>query len=115
MEPAAVASLLADGKGLLDYEDQYYKDYASWRKDNKENPYPDFDFNIGWVEKNPTSKFVSEARKDIAALGERLPSKAEDYKHGQKYIIRQGNSFGPAFWDVSRKVFTTVKPAPVRQ
>jgi hypothetical protein len=115
MEPAAVASLLAEGKGLLDYEDKYYEDYASWRKDNKENAYPELDFGIGWVKANPTRNFVSEARKDIASLGERLPSKAADYKHGQKYIIRQGDSFGPAFWDVSRNVFTTVKPAPVRQ
>jgi hypothetical protein len=115
MEPSAVAELLAEGKGYMDYEDQYYRDYVTWRKENKENPYPDLEFNAPWVDKNPPKPFIEAARKDIAALGEKLPAKPEDYQHGKKYIIRQGDKFGPAFWDVSRNVFTTVKPAPLRQ
>ena len=113
MEPTAVASLLAEGKGMLNYEDQYYKDYSAWRRNNRNNPYPDQDFDISWRDQNATQRFIDEERKNVAALGEKLPRRVEDYKHGQKYIIRQGANFGPAFWDAQRKVFTSIKPAPL--
>lgn len=114
MEPGAVAALLAEGKGLLNYEDQFYKDYAAWRRNNRDNPYPDFDFNIGWVERNPTGRFIEDEKKNVAALGQRLPGRDPSaYTHGQKYIIRQGNAFGPAFWDAKRQGFSRTKPEPL--
>lgn len=114
MEPGAVASLLADGKGLLNYEDQYYKDYASWRKENPNDPYPDFNFNVGWVEKNPTQRYITEARKDIAALGEKLPREEAKLVHGQKYIIRNAEGgFTPRWWDAKTKTLELKKPAPL--
>nr|NDG61200.1 hypothetical protein [Betaproteobacteria bacterium] len=34
LEPGANMAIINQGLGLLDYEDQYYKDYFGWRKEN---------------------------------------------------------------------------------
>jgi hypothetical protein len=113
MEPDAVVSLLGDAKGMLNYEDAFYKDYAKWRKNNKQNPYPDFEFNIDWVEKNPTSKYVDAAKKDVAALGQKLPNDPSKTVHGQKYILTRPGAFGPHYWDAKKQQFFRSKPAPL--
>jgi hypothetical protein len=113
MEPDAVVSLLGDAKGMLNYEDAFYKDYAKWRRNNKQNPYPDFDFNIDWVENNPTSKYVEAAKKDVAALGQKLPNDPSKAVHGQKYILTRPGAFGPHYWDAKKQQFFRSKPAPL--
>lgn len=113
MEPEAVVSLLGDAKGMLNYEDKFYKDYAKWREANPQDPYPDFRFNIGWVENNPTSKYVEAAKKDVAALGQKLPTDPSKAVHGQKYILTRPGAFGPHYWDAQKQQFFRSKPAPL--
>ena len=71
LQPAANAALLGQAKGLIDYEDQHFKDYRSWRKANPEAFSVDEigDFETDWVQKNPLGKYAREAEMGVGARG----------------------------------------------
>jgi hypothetical protein len=99
LEPGANAALISQGLGLLDYEDQYHKDYFGWRKENRRNPYVD-EFANDWIAKNPPTKFVNAQNKQGTALGTGLPE-FKDLVDGQAYMIGKQ----PHTWNAAAKQF----------
>jgi hypothetical protein len=99
LEPAANTAILNQGLGLLDYEDQYHKDYFGWRKNNRGNPYPD-EFQNEWIAKNSPTKFVGAQNKQGTALGMGLPA-FKDLVDGQAYMIGKQ----PHTWNAATKQF----------
>jgi hypothetical protein len=71
LQPEANAALLGQAKGLIDYEDQHFKDYRNWRKNNPDayNVQDIGDFEVEWMDGNPLSKYVKEAEMGIGARG----------------------------------------------
>jgi hypothetical protein len=111
LEPEAVAFVLANMKGVLNYEDKNYKDYMAWRKENPRNAYPERDFTLSWHEKpeNNLTRFKEEAASNIAFLGQKLPSNPADLVHGQKYRTPKG----VGYYDATAKNFFRKQPAPL--
>ena len=91
LQPAANAALLGQAKGLIDYEDQHFKDYRNWRKNNPDayNIQDIGDFEIGWLDENPLGKYVKEAEMGVGARGAPLLPK-EKRQPGYTYT----NDFG---------------------
>lgn len=89
LQPTAAAAIIGQGLGLLNYEDQHTKDYFAW-KDKNPNSYSTADFEMGWVEKHPVSKFVDEATKGIGYKGQTIPPNPTDRVVGQVYQNAKG-------------------------
>lgn len=86
MQPGSNAAIIAQQKGLLNWEDAHYQAYSGWRN---ANPYATdaSAFEQGWAKQNPVGAYVSAARKDIAPLGQPLPSQGQ-LVDGQAYIVQ---------------------------
>jgi len=98
MEPQAVVGILGNMDGILNYEDAYYKDYMKWRKNNKNNAFPE-DFDIPWREKNRPRTFIEQAKKGIAAKGVPVPANPAERVDGQAYIAPASGK--KVYWDAS--------------
>jgi hypothetical protein len=86
MQPASNAAILAQQKGLLNWEDQHYQDYSAWRQ---ANPYATdaSGFETAWAKAHPVGAYVAAAKKDIAPLGAPLPAQGQ-LSDGQAYIVK---------------------------
>jgi hypothetical protein len=86
MQPASNAAILAQQKGLLNWEDQHYQDYSTWRQ---ANPYATdaLGFETAWAKAHPVGAYVAAAKKDIAPLGAPLPAQGQ-LSDGQAYIVK---------------------------
>jgi hypothetical protein len=86
MQPASNAAILAQQKGLLNWEDQHYQDYSTWRQ---ANPYATdaSSFETAWAKAHPVGAYVAAAKKDIAPLGAPLPAQGQ-LSDGQAYIVK---------------------------
>lgn len=103
LQPEANAALLGQAKGLIDYEDQHFKDYRNWRKSNPDayNVQDIGDFEIGWLDDNPLSKYVKEAEMSVGARGAPLPPK-EKRPLGYTHTNDQGvtGKWNGKSWDI---------------
>lgn len=86
MQPASNAAILAQQKGLLNWEDAYYNDRSQWRQ---ANPYATdaSTFETAWAKAHPASAYVDAAKKDISPLGVPLPPKGQ-LVGGQAYLVK---------------------------
>jgi len=86
MQPASNAAILAQQKGLLNWEDAHYNDYSQWRQ---ANPYATdaSTFETAWAKAHPVSTYVDAAKKDISPLGVPLPPKGQ-LVDGQAYLVK---------------------------
>jgi len=103
LQPGANAALIGQAKGLLDYEDQHYKDYRAWRRANpdKYSPSDLGDFETEWVEKNPLGRYAREAEMRVGARGAPLLP-AEKREKGYTYTNDQGvtGRWNGTSWDI---------------
>jgi hypothetical protein len=90
MQPGSNAAILAQQKGLLDWEDARAHAYFEERRANP-NAYDMSAFEEKWSKENPPSKYVEAARKDIAPLGVPLPAK-DKLVDGQAYMLKSGKA-----------------------
>lgn len=100
LQPGANAALLGQAKGLLDYEDKHFQDYADWRKSNPD-AYDATDFERQWVKENPLSRYVKEAEMGVGARGAPLLP-VEKREKGYTYTNDQGvtGRWNGKSWDV---------------
>jgi len=103
LQPEANAALLGQAKGLIDYEDQHFKDYRDWRKGNPDayNVQDIGDFEVGWLDQNPLSKYVKEAEMSVGARGAPLLPK-ERRPMGYTHTNDQGvtGKWNGKSWDI---------------
>ena len=103
LQPGANAALIGQAKGLLDYEDQHFKDYRTWRKANPDKFSPDElgDFETEWVQKNPLGKYAKEAEMQVGARGAPLLP-VEKREKGYVFTNDQGvtGRWNGAGWDI---------------
>jgi hypothetical protein len=96
MQPEANRAILGQAKGILSYEDQHFKDYMDWKRQNP-NAFDTSAFETQWTDKNPLKPFVESATQGIAAKGMPIPPK-EKLKSGDTYIMKDGR---PGRWNGS--------------
>jgi len=88
MQPEANRAILGQAKGILSYEDQHFKDYMDWKRQNP-NAFDTSAFETQWTDKNPLKPFVESATHDIAPKGAQIPP-AEKRETGQVYVTPKG-------------------------
>ena len=88
LQPAAAASIVGQGIGLLDYEDKHAEDYFAWKKLHP-NTVDTSEFEIPWAKQNPAGKYVDAATKGIAYSGQQIPAAAQRTT-GQTYMTPKG-------------------------
>jgi Glycosyl hydrolase 108 len=103
LQPGANAALIGQAKGLLDYEDQHFKDYRNWRKTNPDKYSVDElgDFETEWVKNNPLGKYAKEAEMSVGARGAPLLP-ADKREKGYTYTNDQGvtGRWNGTGWDI---------------
>lgn len=103
LQPGANAALIGQAKGLLDYEDQHFKDYREWRKGNPDaySPAELGDFETEWVQKNPLGRYAKEAEMQVGARGAPLLP-VEKRTKGYTYTNDQGvtGRWNGTGWDI---------------
>jgi hypothetical protein len=84
MQPAAAAMVISQAIGVVDRENQYYKDYVAWKA---QNPwaYSPLQFEQKWDADHPLSQFISQDSKNFAYKGQYVPEKPEERLDGQLY------------------------------
>jgi len=92
LQPDAVAAILSQGLGILDYEDKHTQDYFDWKKQNP-NAYDTSSFEIPWMKEHPVSQFVRQENKNSTYAGQNVPAASERVT-GQSYMTPKG----PAVW-----------------
>jgi hypothetical protein len=105
LQPGANAYILGQTKGLLDYEDEYFRDYTKWREQNPTSAYPER-FDVDWVKSHPIKEYMDEGKLGVAAKGEPLPAAAEQAVDRKKYITPKG----PLYWDAQKNGFVKTQP-----
>ena len=88
LQPAAAASIIGQGTGLLDYMDAHDKDYFAWKRLHP-NTVDTSEFEMPWAEKNPASKYVDAATKGVSYAGQQIPEPAKRTT-GQTYMTPKG-------------------------
>lgn len=88
MQPEANRAIVGQALGLLDYEDKHFKDYMAWKRANP-YAYDPSQFEQGWVEQNPVSKFTKAAKAEIPVKGEQIPA-ADQRVIGSVYMTPKG-------------------------
>lgn len=88
LQPQAAAAIVSQGLGILNYEDQHFKDYMAWKNKNP-NAYNTSSFEIPWAENHPVSQFVTQATKNFAYKGQPIPP-AQQRTAGQVYMTPKG-------------------------
>jgi len=89
MQPSSNAKILGDAKALINYEDQYTRDYALWRYKNPKaySPMDVLRFNDEWLKTNNLNDYKTEAARKIGYVGQKLPTKLSDAVNGQAYYV----------------------------
>ena len=85
LQPAANQAMIAQIKGIQSYRDQNYRDYSDWYDGNK-GASNDAKFQTDWAKANPLSRYVGDAKKEIAPLGVAIPP-ADQRVVGQRYAV----------------------------
>ncbi|MDX7949563.1 hypothetical protein P7D22_00010 [Lichenihabitans sp. Uapishka_5] len=85
LQPAANQAMIAQIKGIQSYRDQNYRDYSDWYDGNK-GASNDAKFQTDWAKANPLSRYVGDAKKEIAPLGVAIPP-ADQRVTGQRYAV----------------------------
>ena len=111
--PEANAEIVARALAVLDYEDNYWNDYLSWKHDkehpeNLYDPFPDNNFDKKWLKEHEEDigTFKDNHYKKIAPKGMALPpaNDMEKWVDGKRYNIP---GYGIRIWDAKSK---TLKP-----
>jgi hypothetical protein len=89
LQPAAAASIVGQGLGILNYEDKHTADYFDWKHQNP-NAYDTSPFEVPWVKSNPVKTFTSAAERDVAAKGVPIPNDPAQRVVGQNYVTPKG-------------------------
>ena len=89
MSPGANAAILAQGKGIINYQDQHYKDYLGW-KDQNPNATDPGQFDTSWATAHPLGSFVDQVKKDTAYQGQVIPPNPTQRTAGQMYMTPKG-------------------------
>ena len=105
LQPGANAYILGQSKGLLDYEDDYFRDYTKWREQNPTSAYPER-FDVEWVKNHSLLDYMDEGKLGVAAKGEGVPPR-EKLVDRKKYITPNG---GPRYWDAEQGAFVKTQP-----
>lgn len=100
LQPAAAAAIIGQGLGVINYEDQHFKDYVGWKQNNP-NATTTMPFEMQWSQQHPVQQYVDAATKNIAYKGQAIPSR-DKLVDGQAYMTARG----AARWNASRGVFT---------
>jgi hypothetical protein len=84
MQPEAAAMVISQAIGVVDRENQFYKDYTAWKAKNPWAYSPN-QFEQQWDEAHPLSDFISQDSKNFAYKGQYVPEKPEERLDGQLY------------------------------
>lgn len=88
MQPEANRAIVGQGLGILNYEDQYYKDYMAWRRANP-NSVDTSEFDTAWTAAHPLKSFTEQAKAETPAKGEQIPP-PDQRKAGSLYMTPKG-------------------------
>ena len=105
LQPGANSYILGQSKGLLNYEDDYFRDYTKWREQNPTSAYPER-FDVEWVKNHSLRDYMDEGKLGVAAKGDKLPATPEEAVDRKKYITPKG----PLYWDAQQKGFVKTQP-----
>lgn len=110
LQPAAAAKIIAQGAGILNYEDKHFEDYHAW-KDKNQNAFDTSPFEIPFIKGNPVKRYTDDASQQIAPLGVDKPKSPADLKVGQVYQSPNGHGIGR--WD-GKQFIPEPRPASLR-
>lgn len=108
LQPDANRALLAQMKGMLDWDQAMSDDYMAHRKADPSD-YKLDQWKAQWVKDHPMKVFVKNAYKDIAPKGMSMPPMSERVNN-MKYNSKKA---GIVYWDAANKVWgSDPVPAP---
>ena len=105
MQPEAVRAVVGQGIGLLDYEDQRYKDLTDWYRQHPQ-AFDTSAFETQWTQNHPVRQFTKAAQDATPVLGETIPP-PEKRENNRTYMTPNG----PATW-IAGKGWRLENPPP---
>ena len=103
LQPKANAMMLTEMKGLLNWQDQYSRDFMDWHKQHP-GAYDEGEFAQKWLKENPPEKFIAPEALKFAYAGQAIPPK-DQMLNGQHYMIP-----GKGEWIWSKQANNFVRP-----
>jgi hypothetical protein len=110
LQPEAAAKIIAQGAGILNFEDKHFEEYHAWKNQNP-NAYDTSGFEIPFIKSNPVKQYTDQALQQIAPLGAEQPKSPADLKIGQVYQSPNGHGIGR--WN-GKQLITETRPASQR-
>jgi hypothetical protein len=94
LQPDANRALLAQMKGILNWEQKYNNDFMQYRKENPSDPNVE-QWQSEWISKNPVKSFVKAAYNETAPKGMSMPP-VEERQRNTRY---NSKSKGILYWN----------------